>query len=105
MYQSTVGTLVDRTSRYVRMVHLPADHDAQAVHDGLTELPAGLLAAARLTLNWDQGSEMSPHDRIAPLLRDGVFFAHPGQPVATRRKREQRAAAPGAETYATRRYS
>lgn len=31
----------------------------------------------RLTLTWDQGSELANHDQIAPLLREGVFFAHP----------------------------
>ncbi|AHI01004.1 hypothetical protein KALB_7646 [Kutzneria albida DSM 43870] len=39
-----------------------------------------LPAAARLTLTWDQGSEMAYHDEIAPLLRDSVYFAHPASP-------------------------
>jgi IS30 family transposase len=42
----------------------------------LGELPE----AARWTLTWDQGSEMAYHDQIAPLLKEGVFFAHPGSP-------------------------
>jgi hypothetical protein len=41
---------------------------------------ASLPEAARITLTWDQGSEMAFHDQIAPLLREGVFFAHPASP-------------------------
>jgi transposase, IS30 family len=78
--QSAIGTLVDRTSRYLRLIHLPASHDAQAVRDGLIGVLASLPEAARLTLTWDQGSEMACHDQIASLLRDGVFFAHPASP-------------------------
>jgi transposase, IS30 family len=78
--QSAIGTLVDRTSRYVRLIHLPASHDAPALRDALTIVLASLPEAARLTLTWDQGSEMALHDQIAPLLHDGVFFAHPASP-------------------------
>lgn len=37
-------------------------------------------AERRLTLTWDQGSEMASHDLVADLFRDGVFFAHAGKP-------------------------
>jgi transposase, IS30 family len=79
--RSAIGTLVDdRSSRYVRLVHLPASHDAQALSGELTRILASLPATARRTLTWDQGSEMAMHDQIAPLLTDGVFFAHPASP-------------------------
>ena len=78
--QSAIGTLVDRASRYVRLIHVPGSHDAQALRDALTSVLASLPEAARLTLTWDQGSEMALHDQIAPLLREGVFFAHPASP-------------------------
>ena len=42
----------------------------------LSQLPEPM----RLTLTCDQGSELAYHHQIAPLLRDGVFFAHPGSP-------------------------
>lgn len=35
---------------------------------------------ARLTLAWDQGSEMAGHDQVADLFSEGVFFAHAGKP-------------------------
>ena len=78
--RSAIGTLVDRSSRYLRLVHLPASHDAQAVRDGLLSVLASLPEAARITLTWDQGSEMALHDQIAPLLHEGVFFAYPASP-------------------------
>jgi hypothetical protein len=78
--RSAIGTLVDRSSRYLRLVHLPASHDARALREELTRVLASLPETARLTLTWDQGSEMAMHDQIAPLLRDGVYFAHPASP-------------------------
>jgi IS30 family transposase len=41
---------------------------------------AQLPEPVRLTPTWDQGSELAYHDQLAPLLREGVFFAHPGSP-------------------------
>ena len=78
--KSAVGTLADRASRYVRLVHLPAGHDAEAVCTGLVHVLSSLPEAARRSLTWDQGSEMALHELLAPLLADGVFFAHPGSP-------------------------
>nr|WP_246074536.1 IS30 family transposase [Nonomuraea terrae] len=78
--QSAIATPVDRKSRYLRLVPLPARHDAQAVRDGLIAVLDGLPATVRLTLTWDQGAEMACHDEIAPYLREGVYFAHAGSP-------------------------
>jgi IS30 family transposase len=78
--QPAIGTLVDQASRYVRLVHLPAGHDADAVRDGMLAILTGLPETVRLSLTWDQGSEMACHDQLAPLLADDVFFAHPASP-------------------------
>jgi transposase, IS30 family len=80
MNRSAIATLVDRTSRYVHLVALPDGHGAEAVRDGLVRLLAGLPEPARLTLTWDQGSEMALHWEIADHLREGVFVAHPASP-------------------------
>lgn len=80
MNQSAIGTLADRASRYVRLIHLPACHDAEAVRDGLMAVLASLPETARNTLTWDQGCEMAFHDQVAPLLSEGVFFAYPASP-------------------------
>ncbi|HEX3219268.1 MAG TPA: IS30 family transposase, partial [Candidatus Limnocylindria bacterium] len=78
--QSAIGTLVDRTSRYLKLVHLPSGHGAEQLWAALTEVMATLPQATRLTLTWDQGSEMAWHDRIAAHFAEGVYFAHPASP-------------------------
>jgi IS30 family transposase len=62
------------------LVHLPINRTEESLRDGLLGVLGGLPAAARLTLTFDQRSEMACHDQIAPLLRDGVYFAHPASP-------------------------
>ncbi|BCJ64841.1 IS30 family transposase [Polymorphospora rubra] len=78
--RSAIATLVDRRSRYLLLVNLPAGHDATAVRDALTATLAHLPASARHTLTWDQGSELAHHDHIAKHLAQGVFFAYPASP-------------------------
>jgi len=78
--RSVVATLVDRTSRYTRLVHLPRNHSAETVRDALREVLGDLPEAVRLTLTWDQGAEMAHQDQVAALLADGIFFANPGSP-------------------------
>jgi IS30 family transposase len=78
--RSAIATLVDRRSRYLRLVALPDGHDAAAVRDALIAALAPLPAAARHTLTWDQGSELAHHDHIGAHLQQGVFFAYPASP-------------------------
>ncbi|WP_420716600.1 IS30 family transposase [Streptomyces sp. H27-H1] len=79
--QSAVATLVDRRTRFLRLVALPDGHRADQLRDALiTAFVSTLLQHARQTLTWDQGSEMARHHEIAPYFTDGVFFAHPGSP-------------------------
>ena len=73
--RSAIGTLVERHSRYTRLVHLPASHDADDMHSALTQVLLTLSRDLRLTLTWDQGGEMARHAEIALLLDGGVFFA------------------------------
>lgn len=78
--RSAVATLVDRASRLTKLVHLPRNHTAETVRDGLRDVLGDLPAAVRLSLTWDQGSEMAYHDHLTALLADGVFFARPASP-------------------------
>jgi IS30 family transposase len=78
--KSAIGTLVDRTSRSVRLIHLPTDHGAEAVCESLIHVLSTIPAVARLTLTWDQGSEMALHEQIAAYFGEGVYFAEPGSP-------------------------
>ncbi len=78
--RSAIGTLDERHSRYVVLLHLPDGHDSTAVRDALHATLVTMPGQLRRTLTWDQGSEMARHDEIAHLLSDGVFFAEAGRP-------------------------
>ncbi|MFF3062828.1 IS30 family transposase [Streptomyces sp. NPDC057909] len=75
-----MATLVDRRTRYLRLIALPNGHSADQLRDALLEAFSKLPNHARRTLTWDQGSEMARHHEIAPHFTDGVFFAHPCSP-------------------------
>jgi IS30 family transposase len=62
---SAIGTLVDGTSRAVRLIHLPCGHGSLAFGDAFAEMLAALPEAARRTLTWDQGSGMARNDILA----------------------------------------
>ncbi|NKY24932.1 Transposase InsI for insertion sequence element IS30A [Nocardia gamkensis] len=77
---SAIATLVDRRSRFVRLVHLPDGRNAEAFAAAALGMLTTVPAQARLTLTWDQGSEMARHDLLADLFAEGIYFAHPGSP-------------------------
>lgn len=77
---SAIGTLVCRHSRYIKLIHLPGRRTAEELLSGLRTTLAELPESMRLTLTWDQGSEMAGHAQIAALFSEGVFFAHAGKP-------------------------
>jgi IS30 family transposase len=78
--KSAVGTLVERTTRYVLLLHLPDGRDAhlveQAIRQAITTLPAGLAR----TITWDQGIEMSYHADFTIATGIPVYFCDPHSP-------------------------
>jgi IS30 family transposase len=80
--RSQIGTLVERTSRFVILLHLPARRDADTVAAQMITQMRDLPAHLRRSITWDQGSEMAAHARIAASLdlREGVFFCDPHSP-------------------------
>ena len=80
MSRSAIGTLVDRASRYVRLVHLPDGHAAAQLVTAMHATLATVSPIARRTLTWDQGSEMARHDLLAEHFSEGVYFARPASP-------------------------
>jgi len=80
MSQTAIGTLVDRASRYLRLIYLPDGHRADQLRTALASVLDELPDTVRWTLTWDQGSEMAHHDRLAAHFRDGIFFARPASP-------------------------
>ncbi|MGD3223128.1 IS30 family transposase, partial [Xanthomonas citri pv. citri] len=80
MGRSAIGTLVERSSRFVTLVHLEHDHTAETVRDGLITTVADLPAALRRSLTWDQGTEMSGHVGFQSATDMAVYFCDPGSP-------------------------
>ncbi|WP_427008246.1 IS30 family transposase [Pseudarthrobacter sp. H2] len=78
--QSAIATLVERTTRYVMLVHLPTDHNAESVRDGLIETMSDLPAHLRGSLTWDQGAEMALHKAFGIATDMDVYFCDPGSP-------------------------
>ncbi len=78
--QSQIGTLVERTTRFVMLLHLPDRRDAATVADQMITQMRRLPAHLRKTMTWDQGSEMADHAHVSATLDMGVFFCDPHSP-------------------------
>lgn len=78
--RSAIGTLVERTTRYVLLVHLPDQHTADATRDGVLTVMGDLPVQLRRTLTWDQGKEMAAHGEISAASGMGVYFCDPHSP-------------------------
>src|SRR5690606_3619192 len=78
--KSAVGTLVDRCSRYVMLLHLPDGHSAEQVRDEMVNAVARMPAALRKSVTWDQGFEMRLHERITELTGLDIYFCDPHSP-------------------------
>lgn len=78
--KSAIGTLVERSTRYVMLVHLPGRHDAMSVRDALIDTVKTLPAHLKRSLTWDQGSEMADHRSFTIATDIPVFFCDPGSP-------------------------
>jgi IS30 family transposase len=77
---SAIGTLVERTTRFVMLLHLPDDHTALAVQEAIVAKMAQLPAILRQTLTWDQGKEMANHAAIAKATELAIYFCDPHSP-------------------------
>jgi transposase, IS30 family len=78
--QSAIGTLVERTTRFVLLLHLPSDHTAESVHDAMLEAIPTLPAQLRRSLTWDQGAEMARHADITMATDLDIYFCDPHSP-------------------------
>ncbi|MET8054978.1 IS30 family transposase [Streptosporangium sp. NPDC005286] len=77
---SAIGTLVERTTRYVMLVHLPIDRSAERMRDALVETMATLPTHLKRSLTWDQGSEMGAHNEFSMATGMPVYFCDPASP-------------------------
>src|SRR4051794_1713053 len=94
---SAIGTLVERTTRFTILLHLPpmvghgdgprtkngpalAGHGAEAVRDAITRAITPLPEQLRRSLTWDQGAEMAQHAQLRIEAGVAVYFCDPHSP-------------------------
>jgi IS30 family transposase len=93
---SAIGTLVERSSRFTMLLHLPpmdgregprvkngpalAGHGAEAVRDAIAEAIITLPEQLRRSLTWDQGAEMAQHAQLRIQAELPVYFCDPKSP-------------------------
>ena len=95
--RSAIGTVVERTTRYIKLVHLPREegyrhkntpkrgpalggYGATAMKDALANTMADLPVELARSLTWDRGKEMSAHAQFKIATGIPVFFADPQSP-------------------------
>jgi IS30 family transposase len=79
-HQSAVGTLVERTSRFVLLLHLPDGREAIKVNEAMKAATADLPGELMRTITWDQGREMSRHVDFTIDTGIQVYFCDPHKP-------------------------
>lgn len=77
---SAIGTLVERSTRFAVLLHLPDNHGALAVQEAIVAKMAQLPPILRRTLTWDQGKEMANHIAIAEAAKLDIYFCDPHSP-------------------------
>ena len=77
---SAVGTIVERTTGFLTLLHLPDGFGAHRVADAVVEQMSRLPSWFVKTLTWDRGSEMCQHAKITEAINLQCFFADPHSP-------------------------
>ena len=77
---TSIGTLVERHSRYVILLKLPNGHGAEAVRQAMTKRILTLPAQLRRSITWDQGKEMAEHVRFTVETGVQIYFCDPKSP-------------------------
>lgn len=77
--QSAIGTLVERQTRAVRLLHLP-QRDGDSLHDALAARLGVLPPHLRRSITWDQGTEMARHLAVTATLGAPVYFCESRSP-------------------------
>ena len=78
--RSAIGTLVERSTRFVLLLHLPHGRGAEQVREAMTAKITTLPAALRRSITWDQGPEMAQHARFSVDTGVPVYFCDPHSP-------------------------
>jgi IS30 family transposase len=75
-----VGTLVERTTRFTILLHLPGRHDADSVAEAMIRQMSHLPEHLRRSLTWDRGTELAQYHKIQLELAMPVYFCDPHSP-------------------------
>lgn len=75
-----VGTLVERSTRFTMLLHLPGRHDAESVAEAMIREMSKLPEHLRRSLTWDRGVELARYDKIQVELDMPVYFCDPHSP-------------------------
>jgi IS30 family transposase len=77
---SAIGTLVERTTGFVVLLHLPEDRTAATLADAMTAKVPEIPEVLRRSLTWDQGKEMALHTKITEATGLPIYFCDPHSP-------------------------
>jgi len=77
---SAVGTLVERSTRFTILLHLPGRHDATSVAEAMIAEMGKLPEHLRRSITWDRGTELADYQDIQIALKTPVFFCDPHAP-------------------------
>jgi IS30 family transposase len=77
---SAIGTLVERTTNYTMLLHLPDGYTPELVRDGLAAKIKTLPDVLRASLTWDQGPEMGKWKQVAIDADIDIYFCDPHAP-------------------------
>jgi transposase, IS30 family len=77
---SAIGTLVERTTGYTMLVHLPDGHKADQACDALATKIQTLPEILRASLTWDQGVEMRDWKQVSVASDIDIYFCDPHSP-------------------------
>ena len=79
-HASAVGTLVERSTRYVLLLHLAGDYTAETVRTTMAAKIRTLPDHLTRSITWDQGSEMSQHAQFTIDTGVDIYFCDPHSP-------------------------
>lgn len=78
--RSAIGTLVERSTRFTILLHLPGRQTAAEVADAMIREMSQLPEHLRRSLTWDRGTELAEYARIQTALDMRVYFCDPHSP-------------------------
>ena len=77
---SAIGTLVERTTGFVVLLHMPEDRTAATLAESMSAKVPEIPEILRRSLTWDQGSEMALHTEITEATGLPIYFCDPHSP-------------------------